>query len=68
MNTGAGGFGVSKKSGFTGRGDLSRGAGPAGGAAQRREPDPDKRLEGDDVTLLRVHLLPGQPSLLLACR
>ncbi len=37
-------------------------------ADQRREPDPDKRLEDDDVTLLRVRMLPGQPSLLLACR
>jgi hypothetical protein len=37
-------------------------------ADQRREPDPDKRLEDDDVTLLRVRMLTGQPSLLLACR
>jgi len=37
-------------------------------ADQRREPDPDKRLEDDDVTLLRVRVLTGPPSLLLACR
>jgi len=37
-------------------------------ADQRREQDPDKRLEDDDVTLLRVRMLTGQPSLLLACR
>ncbi len=37
-------------------------------ADQRREQDPDKRLEDDDVTLLRVRMLAGQPSLLLACR
>ena len=37
-------------------------------AGQRREPDPGKRLDDDDVTLPRAHTLPGQPSLLLACR
>jgi hypothetical protein len=37
-------------------------------ADQRREQDPDKQLEDDDVTLLRVRMLAGQPSLLLVCR
>jgi hypothetical protein len=37
-------------------------------ADQRREQDPDKQLEDDDVTLLRVRMLPGPPSLLLVCR
>jgi hypothetical protein len=37
-------------------------------ADQRRELDPDKQLEDDDVTLLRVRMLARQPSLLLVCR
>ena len=37
-------------------------------ADQRAEPDVDKRLEDDDVTLLRVRMLPGRSSLLLAYR
>ena len=37
-------------------------------ADQRREQDPDKQLEDDDVTLLRVRMLAGQPSLLVVSR
>lgn len=37
-------------------------------ADQRREQDRDKRLKDDDVTLLRVRMMTGQTSLLLACR
>ena len=37
-------------------------------ADRRREPDPGKRLADDDVTLLRVRMRPGRPSLLLAFR
>lgn len=37
-------------------------------ADQRREQDGAKRLKNDDVTLLRLRMLAGQPAFLLACR
>jgi hypothetical protein len=35
---------------------------------QRREQDSAKRMKNDDVTLMRLRLLDGQPAFLLACR
>lgn len=35
---------------------------------QRREQDSAKRMKNDDVTLMRLRLLAGQPAYLLACR
>ena len=35
---------------------------------QRREQDSATRMKNDDVTLLRLRMLAGQPSFLLACR
>jgi hypothetical protein len=35
---------------------------------QRREQDSTKRMKNDDVTLMRLRMLAGQPSFLLACR
>jgi hypothetical protein len=35
---------------------------------QRREQDSAKRMKNDDVTLMRLRLLAGQPAFLLACR
>ena len=35
---------------------------------QRREQDGAKRMKNDDVTLMRLRLLAGQPAFLLACR
>ena len=35
---------------------------------QRLEQDGAKRLKNDDVTLMRLRMLPDQPSFLLACR
>jgi len=35
---------------------------------QRREQDSSKRMKNDDVTLMRLRLLAGQPAFLLACR
>jgi hypothetical protein len=37
-------------------------------ADQRAEADGAKRMKNDDVTLMRLRLLAGQPSFLLACR
>jgi hypothetical protein len=37
-------------------------------ADQRREQDGAKRLKNDDVTLMRLRMLDGQPAYLLACR
>ena len=37
-------------------------------ADQRRERDGAKRLKNDDVTLMRLRMLDGQPAYLLACR
>jgi hypothetical protein len=35
---------------------------------QRREQDSAKRMKNDDVTLMRLRMLAGQPAFLLACR
>ncbi len=35
---------------------------------QRREQDSAKRMKNDDVTLMRLRMLAGQPAYLLACR
>ena len=35
---------------------------------QRREQDGVKRMKNDDVTLMRLRMLAGQPAFLLACR
>lgn len=35
---------------------------------QRRERDSAKRMKNDDVTLMRLRMLAGQPAYLLACR
>jgi len=35
---------------------------------QRREQDGAKRMKNDDVTLMRLRMLAGQPAYLLACR
>ncbi len=35
---------------------------------QRKEQDSAKRMKNDDVTLMRLRMLAGQPSYLLACR
>ena len=35
---------------------------------QRREKDSAKRMKNDDVTLMRLRMLAGQPAYLLACR
>ena len=35
---------------------------------QRREQNGAKRMKNDDVTLMRLRLLAGQPAFLLACR
>jgi hypothetical protein len=35
---------------------------------QRREQDSAKRMKNDDVTLMRLRLLAGQPAFLLAAR
>ena len=35
---------------------------------QRREQDSAKRMKNDDVTLMRLRMLAGQPCFLLACR
>jgi hypothetical protein len=37
-------------------------------ADQRREQDGAKRMKNDDVTLMRLRMLAGQPAYLLACR
>jgi hypothetical protein len=37
-------------------------------ADQRREQDGSRRLKNDDVTLMRLRMLDGQPAYLLACR
>jgi hypothetical protein len=37
-------------------------------ADQRREQDSAKRMKNDDVTLMRLRMLAGQPAYLLACR
>jgi hypothetical protein len=35
---------------------------------QRREQNSIKRMKNDDVTLMRLRMLAGQPAYLLACR
>ena len=35
---------------------------------QRREQNSAKRMKNDDVTLMRLRMLAGQPAFLLACR
>jgi hypothetical protein len=37
-------------------------------ADQRAESDGAKRMKNDDVTLMRLRLVAGHPSFLLACR
>jgi hypothetical protein len=37
-------------------------------ADQRKEQDGSRRLKNDDVTLMRLRMLAGQPAYLLACR